>query len=100
MTYMLIPVVGLVEVLMTETDPTMVLTARKGRGTLVELNLTLDNIDVGRVFLMLDEKGLENDRAQQAMFMLTDGVYMTFRGPVLFDVNKDQDVFDLLRRLS
>jgi hypothetical protein len=97
---MLVPVEGLIEVLMVDTDPTFALTARDGQGALVELNLVVDKTDVGKAFLLLDTRGPENPRAREAMSLLTSGVQMVFRGPVLFQVAKDETVFDLLKLLS
>jgi hypothetical protein len=99
MTYMLIPVEGLIEVLMIETEPQRVLAARDGQGPLVEINLLVDNNHVGTAFLMHNTDAPENGRAREAMIMLTEGVQMVFHGPVLFRVHEDNDVFDLLRRL-
>jgi hypothetical protein len=99
MTYMLIPPEGLIEVLMVDTEPQRVLTARDGQGPLVEINLLVNNNNVGTAYMMFDINANPNDRATEAMRLLTDGVQMLFQGPVLFSVREDNDVFDLLRKL-
>jgi len=98
---LIIPPVGLMEVVHTdeEIEPATALTARGSTGDLVDLTLTVGLENRGRVVWYVNHIGPMNDRAREALAMLT-GAHMIMTGHVMFlDVHPDR-VYEIVAQLS
>jgi hypothetical protein len=101
LTYLLIPPAGLLHVFNTEggMDVRATLQAHDGTGDFVSLAIEVDGEPGGVVEWFVNQTGPINERAREALAMLT-GSHMIFTGPVMFYDVAQEKVGEVVARLS
>ena len=100
-TYLLIPPVGLLQVFATERtlETEEYLHARDNIGDFLSLTVTRDGEPVGEVEWLVNQIGPMNERAREALAMLT-GTHMIFTGDVIFANMDPEKVYEIVAVLS
>lgn len=98
---LIVPPVGLLEVLHTgrRVNVEATLRARAGAGTYLNAELQVDNEPVGRVHWFHDDKLATNPRARDVVVRLT-GAHFVFTGPVVFESVDADTMFAIVADLS